>query len=104
MENKLDNITKENIRDYISKHGRKGAMTVDGLSKLLPSLQMTFETELGREILNDDIERHEFLLIKIVEMNATDEDKIEFRYLRDRIISLGKKLELFFNYLKNIKE
>jgi hypothetical protein len=99
----LDNITKESRRGYIEKHGRRGQMIIDAVNKILPSLQMIFDTEIGREILKEDIERCEFLLERIVDFKATDEDKIEFRYLRDRIIMLGKKLEVFFDYLKNIK-
>lgn len=98
----MDNITKEGIREYVDRHGRRGQMVIDAVSKVLPTLQMIFDTEVGREILKEDIERCEILLVKIVNFDATDEDKIEFRYLRDRIIGLGKKLEVFFNYLKDV--
>lgn len=103
MEARLDNITKDGVRDYVSKHGRRGQMIVDAISKILPTIQVIFDTEVGREILKEDIERCEMLLEKLIEFDATDEDKVEFRYLRDRIIRLGKKLELFFNYIKDIQ-
>lgn len=99
----MDNITKDGVRDYVSKHGRRGQMIVDAISKILPTIQVIFDTEVGREILKEDIERCEMLLEKLIEFDATDEDKVEFRYLRDRIIRLGKKLELFFNYIKDIQ-
>lgn len=103
MEARLDSITKDGVRDYVSKHGRRGQMIVDAISKILPTIQVIFDTEVGREILKEDIERCEMLLEKLIEFDATDEDKVEFRYLRDRIIRLGKKLELFFNYIKDIQ-
>jgi hypothetical protein len=103
VEARLDNITRDGIRDYVAKHGRRGQMIVDGISKILPTIQIIFDTDVGKEILKEDIEKCELLLEKLIDLDATDEDKVEFRYLRDRIIRLGKKLEMFFNYIKDIQ-
>jgi hypothetical protein len=103
VRDRLDSISKESFLSYLESHGRRGQMVINGLSGLLDSLQMVFETSVGKEILKEDVERCEYLVTLIMEEKATDLEKAEFRYLRSRIIKIGEKLEKYLELVDKIK-
>jgi hypothetical protein len=97
-----DNITVEQLERFIEKYGRRATNTMSVLGKYEPFIQ-AIQTDVGKEILRDDIVRHEILLTKIYNDQADDAEKAEFRYLKRRLLVNAERIQLWLDGLKNIK-
>ena len=82
---------------------KRASNTLTILGKLLP-FATAMSTELGQELMKDAIVRHEELLMKIAENNADDMDKGEFRYLRHWLPMVAKRIEVYNEKLKEVKQ
>jgi hypothetical protein len=68
----------------------------------MESIRTVLTTEVGRDILYEDIERFESLLWKLIDNGfgyekgqANDDDLVEMRYLKNRITTLSKRIYQF---------
>mgnify|MGYP001615036615 CR=1 FL=1 len=90
------------IQEFLRNKGKKGEMAITLLSKLEPFMQ-SIQTEVGWELLRDDIARYEELLIKMESETATQQELAEFRYLKARVIKVTERINRYINSLKEIK-
>ena len=88
------------IEKYIEEGGRRAKNTLSLLGKLLPFVQ-AINSELGQELLKDDIDRHEDLLVKMYEENITPQELAEFRYLKMRLKKVSMRVA---EYNKGLNE
>lgn len=70
----------EAIEKFLKSTGNKGARTLSFLGKHQP-LVTAFETDLGKQILNSAVDRHECLVQKVLNNEATDDEKAERKAL-----------------------
>ena len=98
----VTNIALKDIERYLEITGKKGAMVLSILGRLNTHFQAVIDTDIGRELLALDIGRVEELLIKLYEETATQEEKAEFRYLKN--IRLPKEIGLIKTYMEKLKE
>ncbi len=70
----------EAIERFLQTTGSKGAKTLSFLGKHQP-LVSAFETDLGKQILNIAVGRHEYLVQKVLNSEATDDEKAERKAL-----------------------
>jgi hypothetical protein len=98
------NITLDDINTYLEKTGKRGAMIMSVIGTLEPSYHAIIGTEIGREILKSDMMRLDELLPKIYEQTATQEEMIEFRYLRGRVSENCKKIKTYLEMIGRIKK
>jgi hypothetical protein len=94
--------THDEIEQFLKTHGRRGIATLSTLGKLQPFVEC-MESELGQALLGGLILRHEELLNKISELNATDEDKMEFKVTKRILIDLSTQIAEYNRKLKVIK-
>jgi len=90
------------ISAYLKEYGRKGRITQRLLEKNIESIGAVLATELGKDILFDDIERYETLLWRLIdngygyENGQIDDDLlVEMRYLKDRILKLSNRINQY---------
>ena len=77
-------LTKEKL-DYLkTRGGAAGGRTLRILGENLKFID-ALNTEIGFELLKDLVERHESLLMKIGKVEATDEEKIEYKLCQHMI-------------------
>lgn len=96
----MNNPGLKDVEKYLTSHGKKAAMTLSIMSRLNFFIQAMNST-IGQELLSDDIARHEELLIKIYEEDATDQEKAEFRYLKKRLRTISGRIA---EYAKHVDE
>ena len=75
-------VTPEGVNKFLATHGTQGAKTLSLLGKG-EKFYNTITSEMGQLLLNDLMVRMETLLIKIVGLTATDEEKIEYKLAKD---------------------
>ena len=92
--------TKDQIEAYIKRAGKHGMATLSTLGKHQPFVEC-LNSELGLALLGDLVNRHETLLNRLCELNATDEEKVEFKVIKRLLIELSSRL---LEYDKRIKE
>lgn len=95
-------ITIDQLEEFIERFGRRATNTMSVLGKYEPFMQ-AIQSEIGRELLQDDISRHEVLLVKIYNDQADDLEKAEFRYLKRRLLTASERIRLWLEGLKKIK-
>lgn len=98
IELKEPSITE--VEKFLLDNGKRGSMTIKLLAKLSPFIQ-AMNSPIGREILKDDIDRHEELLNKIYNENATPQEMAEFRFLKGRLQTISQR---FSQYVSKAQE
>lgn len=84
--------TLRETEEFLKNRGKRGVETIKALAKLQPFVS-AMRSPIGSEILKDDVNRQEELLSKIWNETATDQEKAEFRYLKQRLEKISKRLE-----------
>ena len=98
-------VNLEEIQRYLLQSRKRGVAIVSTLGKLAPFLNAVLNTEVGREILKDDILRAEELMMKVYREEATEKEKAEFRYLRDfRLPLIADRLKVYLEKVEEIKK
>ena len=89
------------LEQYLNTHGKHASMTLSLLGKLQPFLN-ALNSELGQELLKDDIVQHEILLTKIYNENATIQELAEFRYLKNRLRKIAERVNTYNEKVREI--
>jgi len=71
----------EPVNRFLKTHGQKAARVVEILAKK-EKFKAAIETDVGKEIMIDAINRMEELLEKVLDEKETPQEKAEFRALR----------------------
>jgi len=101
----FDNFSLMQIQEYLRDNGKKGKMTISILSKLYPYFTAVFNTELGKQLLAEDIGRMDELMVKVYREEANPQELAEFRYLRDkRLPSLMNMINTFTQQVEEVKK
>lgn len=79
------------VEEYLQKHGRRAANTMKLLGRHQPFIE-AISSEIGMQLLQGDIDRHEELLTKLYEENITPQELAEFRYLKLRLKTVSAKI------------
>lgn len=99
------NVDLKEISRYLAGSGQKGGMVLSILGKLNKQIEAVINTEVGAEILRDDITRMESTLVKIYQESATPMELAEFRYLRDvRLPSIVGRLKKYLELIGEVKK
>ena len=95
--------TIDELEGYLKNHGKQASLTVSILGKLQPFMN-ALKTELGQEILKDDMIQHEILLTKIYNENATIQELAEFRYLKNRLRKIAERVNTYNEKVREITQ
>lgn len=93
-----------NITEYaetIKKLKTRGNATINIVKKDIPFIAAILDTELGRQLLLEDIERFEELLYKAAEIDLNVDERAEFKVLKRRIITFSTRLNRYLNFKEN---
>lgn len=102
MEPIKGDITVDQLEQFIQRYGRRASHTMSVLGKYDPFVQ-AIQTEVGQQILQDDISRHEYLLNKVYDEQANESEMAEFRYLKRRLRTVAERISLWMEAMKSVK-
>lgn len=74
-------INQQVIENFIQKHGKKASQILSALGKSQPFIE-AIQTNIGQELLKDALEMIQERLDKIINEEATELEKAEYRVLR----------------------
>ena len=95
----------EEIQRFLALTGKRGAQLLSDLGKSIPFIEAVYNSEVGKEILKDDIQRYEELLRKVESLEANEEDKAEYKFLRNtRLPRVVGRIHAFLKRTEAIKE
>lgn len=102
----MDLLTSEELRLFLEKANRvAGPKIISLMAKLYKDLAFILTNELGKQILNDDLDRIEELFEKVYKEKATKWEAVEFRFLRDFKIPMTiKKIRDYLKYIEYVKK
>lgn len=60
------------------------------------------DTEVGKELLSDAIDRLDFLLSKIIHEESTERDRAEYRVLKQIVEKWGNRVESYLETINKI--
>lgn len=99
----IESPTIKQVEEYLEKYKKRGADSLELLGKYHPFVE-AMNSELGRALLLDDVDRHDKLLVKIYnEDNVTPQDLAEFRYLKKRIKLVSDRFEKYIQLAEEVK-
>lgn len=87
--------------DYIRSGGDIRSHSIMILSQYAP-FKEAIESEIGKELLKDLIDMHSSKLSRIASLEATDEDKMEYKVLTELIKRWSFKIMQYENALKEV--
>ena len=96
-------ITFDRIEKFLAVHGQRGAKTLSMAGKQRVFAQ-AISSEIGQQLLNDVMVEMEVLLEKIIELKASKTEIMEYKTLRKILNKWTKKIFLFEEAKKKIKE
>ncbi len=101
----LQSLTLKEIEKYLEKTGKKGAQIISILGKVNKTVDAVLNTDIGNQQLQKDILRAEDLLFKIALDKATEEERVEYRYLfTKRIPDVASDILKYLKLTKHVKE
>ena len=96
----VDEITK-----FVATNNRKATRVLSDLGKLIPFIEAVFNTDVGKEILKDDVARYIELFDKVMNLEANEDEKAEYRYLKNiRLPRIAHRLHEFIARSKELKD
>lgn len=95
--------TREEVDGYLAKMRRRGERTLSLLGQYQDFIS-AMNTTVGRELLADLVREHEGLLDKISNLNATDEEKMQYQVVRRILLAWSGKIAAFENKIQEIKK
>lgn len=98
----MTNITKEEADLFLTKFKKRGERTLSLLGKQQEFIK-AMSSDIGQQILNDLIQEHELLLDKIASIKATDEEKMQYKVVRQMLMLWSNRLAAFTDLIKEIK-
>ena len=96
----MEKPTQKQVEGFLSHQGKRATLTLSILGKNLAFVK-AMKSDIGKEILSEDISRHEELLTKIYMEETTPQELAEFRYLKLRITKIAAKID---DYIKKTQE
>ena len=100
----FNEISPRDLQRLLEMKGKRGADAISVLSKLYPVLNSVFNSEIGREILTQELNDFDNLLEKIVEEKASTNELAEFRVLRRRIRQYAEQVRTYLSHVDQIKK
>ncbi len=95
-------VSQEQVIKFLREKRKRGAQTLSVLGKYAPFMQ-AIQSEVGAELLRDLNTRHEELLTKISNLDATDADRAEYKAVRDLILRYCDKITRYQTELDKLK-
>jgi hypothetical protein len=95
-------VSQEQVIKFLREKGKRGAQTLSVLGKFAPFME-AINSASGAELLRDLNTKHDELLDKISELNATESDRAEYKAVRDMILRWCDKINRFEAELNKIK-
>jgi hypothetical protein len=96
-------LTRNEIDDFLKKARKRGERTLSLLGKYQEFIK-ALSTPIGNELLSDLITKHEILLDKISNLNATDEEKMMYKVVRELILVWSTRIANFNEAVNSIKK
>jgi hypothetical protein len=96
-------ITPEDIDRYLGRAGKHGERTLSLLGQYQGFIS-AIGTEIGKELLKDLVKEHEILLNKVADLEATDEEKMQYKVVRKMLVAWGDRITNYESKLKEIKK
>ena len=92
-------IDADDARNYLAKVGKRGLRTLSTIESLAPFVE-AMQSDLGAELLKDDIEQHSILINKIYDGlintgEAEQKDVIELRLRDARLKKIYDRLKTY---------
>jgi len=100
----MTRLLNAEVLEYLERGGQRASKVLSRIGQLDKNLYVNLETEIGRELLKEDADRLDFLFEKVYNQKASKEDFAEFKYLKGRVANISKRLSLYEEALKSIKE
>lgn len=92
-----------NVIDYIEKMRKKDAHTSQVFEKNLDFI-IAIKTEIGKELLEDLIARHEHIFQRIASVKATDAEKETYLYINGMLRKWSSRIADYERQIENIKD
>jgi hypothetical protein len=93
----------KDFQEYVNKVGRAKANKVIEILGEQNTFYESFNTEIGRELLKDAVNRVDELMKKIWDEKDEEKDRAEFRVLKHIIAQWSKKIDAYVKNLGVIK-
>ncbi len=96
--------SEQEIREFVAKHRSIGKTLADILGKIAPEVNGVIDTEIGWELIKGDYEHARNLAHKVLSLKATDDEKVECKYLLfERIPRVAKRISDYLHAIALIR-
>lgn len=97
----MKELDLKNVEVFLRRHGSSGARVLSALGKQ-SHLIRALETEVGKALLEDSVNRMDVLLLKIINEESNEKDRAEYRVLKDLTSRWASKITAYFTNLNKV--
>jgi len=95
-------ITLKQINSFLMKNKKRGEVALSMLGQFQEFIN-AWNTAIGKEILGDLVTRYETLLLAVAELTATEQQKMEFKIVKERLTTYSGKIDKYLVRINDIK-
>jgi hypothetical protein len=100
----MPDLTMSEVENILNNMGTRGKQVINVMAKVYDDIEVYLKTNLGKQILKEDILRTEELMVKVYKETATPEELAEFRFLRDvRLPRIFGKIKQYYDLSNEAK-
>lgn len=99
----IDDVTPTTIEQYALKHGARNAKALLSVLGKKQALYNAIQSEVGQAFLKSFIEKMDELLDKIIDEEASDVEKTEYRIRAAMIKEWAEQLKIYEKHSKKLK-
>ena len=103
MSDLKDRITEEDIALHAKKRGAQNTgrlLSVLGKDKQFIN---AWDSPIGKELMEHDLNKAEMLLEKIIMETASEQEKADFRAVRESLVYMASRITRYYKNLDNLK-
>lgn len=91
------------IRQYLERLHKRGANTLQAFEKNLDFVIAT-KSEIGQDLLKDLLARHEYLFSRIASLEATNDDKAAYVYIKTMLDAWARRIADYERSVREVEE
>lgn len=96
-------LSAKEVEDYLANHGKQAQKVLSFLGKNIAYVN-DLHSPLTSRVVEMLISDHEYLIQRVATLEATDEEKVRYRVVRDILAKISQLIEAYKIQVEEVKK
>lgn len=98
------NLSPKDLEAFTEKHGWRNSQRIFSVLGRHSGFYEAVKSPIGKELLADAMKNMDYLLDKIADMTATDQEKLKYKAYEEIVLGWVKRIKIYTTHAKKLKE